>query len=151
MEDLKVSELIALGHLTGYPSEAYRKTARISPSRLYRSRQAFNGQVYYYFEAKKEYKKTMTSKDQSCSNISFFKGWILQNPRGEMVLANPKLNITDCDMKGVEVTRLLGSLAIMNQVYAITEDHGYEDESYSIFEISRSGIKQLMRIYGGSC
>lgn len=151
MESLKVSELIAISQLSVYPPKGERRTVGLSLSKLYKSRFAINGQYYYYFEAKKEYKKKASANDPYCNNISFFKGWILQNHRGDLMFVDAQLSLTDCDTKGIEITKLLGSLTIKDRIYVITEDHGYEDESYSILEINGARINRVIKVYGGSC
>jgi len=33
----------------------------------------------------------------------------------------------------------------------ITDDQGYEEESYRILELKGSRIKQVLNVYGGAC
>ncbi|MCI0336202.1 MAG: hypothetical protein L0226_01380 [Acidobacteria bacterium] len=124
---------------------------KLALSKLYRNKLAIAGQYIYFLEARKEYKKPGSSYDPSCNNISFFKGWILQNKRGDLKLIDKQFIFTDCDMKVAEVTKLLGILPIRDRIYIIIEDHGYEDESYSILELNGTRIKRAIKIYGGAC
>jgi len=135
-----------------YPSNAERRKARLIISRLYRSSEPIDGQRIYYVEAKKEYKNPFFSKtDPTCNTISFFKGWIAQNKRGSPRLIDSRYILSDCDMKSTTLTKLLGILPMRDRIFFITEDHGYEDESYRILELKGSRIKQVLNVYGGAC
>jgi len=135
-----------------YPSNAERRKARLIIGTLYRNREPIDGQRIYYVEAKKEYKNPFLSKtDPTCNTISFFKGWIVQNKRGALRLIDSRYILCDCDMKWATFTKLLGILPMRDRIFFITEDHGYEDESYRILELKGSRIKQVLNVYGGSC
>jgi hypothetical protein len=151
-EGIKPTGIGSLKPYPHYPSNAERRKARLIISRLYRSREPIDGQRIYYVEAKKEYKNLFFSKtDPSCNMISFFNGWIVQNKRGGLRLIDSRYILTDCDMKLAASTRLLGILPMRDRIFIITEDHGYEDESYRILELKGSRIKQVLNVYGGSC
>ena len=133
-----------------YPSNAERRKARLIISRLYRSSEPIDGQRIYYVEAKKEYKNPFFYRtDPSCNTISFFKGWVFQNKRGGLRLIDSQYTLCDCDMKWTTFTKLLGILPMRDRIFFITEDHGYEDESYRILELKGSRIKQVLKVYGG--
>jgi hypothetical protein len=38
-----------------------------------------------------------------------------------------------------------------DRIFFITEDQGYEDESYRILELKGSRIKQVLKVYGRAC
>jgi len=149
-EDLKVSETDALHHFAPYPARKVRRQVKAFLIKLYRSRSAINGRYIFHFEARKEYKKELRSPDSSCSNISLLKGWMLLNERGDLMLLDSDMVLTDCDMKA-EVTKPLGILTVGDQIFIITEDHGYEDESYVILELRVSGISRVIKTWGGGC
>jgi hypothetical protein len=151
-EGIKPPGIGSLGSVVHYPSNAERRKARLIISRLYRNREPIDGQRIYYVEAKKEYKNPLFSRtDPSCNTISFFKGWIMQNKRGGLRLIDSRYILSDCDMKAATLTKLLGILSIRDRIFFITEDHGYEDESYEILELKGSRIKQVLKVYGGAC
>ena len=151
-EGLKPPGFDSAGPAGHYPSSAERKEAKLTTSRLYRNKEVINGQRIYYVEAKKEYKNpAFAGREPSCHTISFFKGWILQNENGRLSLIDSRYILSDCDMKAVGSTKLLGILTISGRIFVITEDHGYEDESYGILELKGSRIKQVLRVYGGGC
>jgi hypothetical protein len=151
-EGLKPAGIDSLGPTGYYPSSAERKEAKLTAGKLYRSREPINGQRIYYIEAKKEYKNpAFAGTEPSCHTISFFKGWILQNENGRLSSIDSRYMLSDCDMKAIASTKLLGILTISGRIFVMTEDHGYEDESYVILELKGSRIKRVLRVYGGGC
>ena len=151
-EGIKPTGIGSLKPYPHYPSNAERRKARLIIDRLYRNREPIDGQRIYYVEAKKEYKNLYFSKtDPTCNMISFFNGWIVQNKRGGLRLIDSRYILTDCDMKLAPSTRMLGILPMRDRIFIITEDHGYENESYRILELKGSRIKQVLNVYGGGC
>jgi hypothetical protein len=135
---------------TSFPYDETRPKAELTLSNVYRNRYAIDGQYIYHFRAQKEYGKTGSSSDPACNEIAILKGWILQNKQGELKLLDNQIALTDCDMKiDFSFVRPLGILTVGDRAFIFTEDHGYEDESYSIFEMNGSGIKRVLNIYGG--
>jgi len=135
-----------------YPSNAERRKARLIIDGLYRNGEPIDGQRIYYVEAKKEYKNSFFSKaDQACNMISFFQGWIVQNKRGALRLIDSRYLLGQCDEKNVTSAKLLGILPMSDRIFFITEDQGYEEESYRILELKGSRIKQVLKVYGGAC
>ncbi|MGH9845335.1 MAG: hypothetical protein ACREEM_42015 [Blastocatellia bacterium] len=139
------------GSVLHYPSNAEREKAKLVVSRLFRSKEVIGGQRIYYVEAKKEYKRPTSKTESACRAISFFKGWILQDNRGGLKLVDGRHILSDCDLKAAASSRLLGILPLRDGIFLITEDHGYEDESYAILELKGSRIKQVLNVHGGSC
>lgn len=119
--------------------------------KLYRSWARVNGQLIYYFEAAKQYAKRPGSADPSCKDVSFFQGWIVKQSDGRLVLMSSKLALTDCDMKTERSAAPFGVIAIKDRTFLIAEEHGYEDESYIIFEIRGSTIRRVLEVSGGAC
>jgi len=150
-EGIKPPGIDSLGAAVYYPSNAERRKARLIINRLYRNSEPIDGQRIYYVEAKKEYQKPSLSKTDPPCTISFFKGWIVQNKRDGLSLIDSRYILSDCDGKVITSTKLLGILPMRGRIFFITEDHGYEDESYRILELKGSRIKQLLNVYGGGC
>lgn len=119
--------------------------------KLYRSRARVNGQHIYYFEAEKQYENRPGSADPSCKDVSFFQGWIMRRSDERLILMSSSLALTDCDMKTERSTAPFGVIAIKDRTFLIAEEHGYEDESYIIFEIRGSTIRRVLEASGGGC
>jgi hypothetical protein len=143
-EEIKIA---GLNSFLKPPPRAQRRGVSAKISYLYRGT-TIAGKDLYYFEALKEYKKPLPSNDQSCNNI-FFKGWMLGNSSPELKLLDTQIGWTDCEQKEDRIP--LASLKLGKRVFVITYDLGYEGESYSIFELSESGIHLLLETAGGSC
>jgi len=48
-------------------------------------------------------------------------------------------------------THPLGNVMINRKMFWFMRDLGYESERYFVLEVSPSGIKELISIYGGRC
>lgn len=154
----ETSESVDVSLLVNFAFEKTERTRipKPNPSRvgtpatlqkLYRSRARVKGQHIYYFEAAKQY----GSADPTCNDVSFFKGWILKQSNGSPVLVSSHLAFTDCDMKTERSTLPFGVIVINDRTFLIAQEHGYEDESYVVFEIRGSRIRRLLEVSGGGC
>jgi hypothetical protein len=146
-EVLNVAEL---NSCPGFPLAEDRKKVGIKLSHVYRSNAEINGQYLCYFEAQKELVTPIPPSDERCSHI-FFRGWMIKNSRGDLNRLETQIGWVDCDHKGENSRVPLGTLTIGDRVFVITYDPGYESESYSIFELSESGISLVLETVGGSC
>jgi hypothetical protein len=155
--DFSRAEAVAISRRAGegvsidLPAAEERNRKALSLSELYSSRTAIEGQLIYYFEARKEYPKRRFSNDESCNNYSILSGWIIQDRQGRLQLVDSLAYLTDCDMKEAGTMNPLGTLVIDSRVFVIVEALGYEDESYVIFELNDSGIHRLLETYAGGC
>jgi hypothetical protein len=138
-------------HVTPYPSDDVRKKMKLDIRKLYRCRSAIDKQYIYYFEVRKEYKKSLDSHDATCDYVSAYSGWMRQNNRAGPILLDSQMTLTDCDMKEIEFIKPLGIMTMGERTFIFTEDHEWESESYSIFEISGPGVKRVLKVYGGGC
>ena len=129
-------------------SEARAKVG-MSITTLSRSKSTINGKYLYYFEARKEYEKPATSTDAGCNDVSLFQGWLEATERGGLGLIDDRLFLTNCDMKGPSSTTPLGIMTLKNQIFVFVSEHGWEDESYMIFELNDSGLHKVLETFGG--
>lgn len=60
------------------------------------------------------------------------------------------IGLTDCDGKerGSRV-ELFSVMTLDNGTFLFTVEHGWEDESYSIYELKDSGLDRLLETLGG--
>ena len=150
-EGVTLAKIHKLGHGIHYPSIAQRRKKKLHITKLYRNKSPINGLYIYQVEARKEYKKDLYSYDPNCNTLSIFQGWVLKNRMGELTLIDSGTVVTDCDMKVSDIIKLLGIMRVGGRVFIVTEDHGYEDEGYSIHELKGSRIKRLLKVNGGGC
>jgi hypothetical protein len=129
-------------------SEA-RAKVRMSITKLYRTKSSLNGKHLYYFEAEKQYEKPATSTDPSCNDVSLFQGWMEATERGGLGLMDSRLFLTNCDKKGPSSATPLGIMTLKNEIFLFVSEHGWEDESYMILELSNSGLHKVLETFGG--
>jgi hypothetical protein len=146
-------EVIKVAELNSYlplPSIEKRRKVNAMLSHLYRGNAGINGQYLYYFETLKEYEEPIPTNNHSRNNI-FFSGWVSKNTQGDLNLLDTRIGWADCENKEVSDRIPLGTLSVGDRLFVITYDPGYEGESYSIFELSESGIHLVLETVGGSC
>ncbi len=127
------------------PGRLERADARIKITKLVRSETRCQGRFIYYFEASKEY------RPQDCGPLSLFWGWIAKNDKETLNFIEKYCIVTDCDAKGAGFSHPMGVLRIQGREFMVVQSHGWEDESYSIFELTRSGIQRALSVSGGGC
>ncbi|MCP9496453.1 MAG: hypothetical protein MSG64_18580 [Pyrinomonadaceae bacterium MAG19_C2-C3] len=133
-------------------TDAERAKVKLEIQSLYRSRIAFDGRELYSFGVKKSYARPPASSDAGCADVAEFQGWAFRGRDGELSLLDGELafNLTDCDGKtaGRSVTPF-GTIRLDNQTFLIVEEHGWEDESYTILELKDSAILRTLETHGG--
>lgn len=136
----------------GFPaSDEQRAKFDMTVKKLSRSREAFDGTHVYYIELEREYgKPAAVSGGISCNNVAFFKGWLLKDKKGTLSLVNEEFTLDDCDGKGKgSVVMLFNALTLNGRTFLLTVEHGWEDESYVIYELKDYGITRLLETFGG--
>ena len=126
-------------------SEA-RAKIKMSITQLRRSKSTLNGKHLYYFEAEKQYEN---STDPGCNDVSLFQGWMEATERGGLGLMDSRLFLTNCDRKGPSSATPLGIMTLKHEIFLFVSEHGWEDESYVILELSNSGLHKVLETFGG--
>ncbi len=103
------------------------------------------------FEAERKYVKPPSAHDSPCESVSFFGGWLLQTGEGKPLIIEQNFALSDCERKGVGGMSPLGSLRIGAREFFVVEEHGYEDESYVIYELKGTKLRRLLLTHGGAC
>ena len=130
-------------------SREARAKVRMSVTKLSRSKSNLNEKHLYYFEAEKQYEKPAASTDPSCNDVSLFQGWMEATERGGLGLMDSRLFLTNCDKKGPSSATPLGIMSLKNKTFLFVSEHGWEDESYIILELSNSGLHKVLETFGG--
>ena len=126
-----------------------RAKVKMSITQLVRSRSSRDGTHLYYFEAEKKYEKLTTANDPTCDGVSLFQGWVEATARDGFGLLDQRVFLTDCDRKGPGSATLLGTMTLKNKVFLFVSEHGWEDESYIILELSSTGLHKVLETFGG--
>jgi hypothetical protein len=112
---------------------------------------AGGGRALYSFEAERRYPKPRGAADPGCENLSAFAGMLSQDGR-RLRFVERQFALSDCDAKEVTYSLPLGLIRDSGREFLILQEQGYEDESYTILELRRSGLlRRLRRVEGGGC
>lgn len=135
----------------GFPlSGEQRAQVKLAVTKLYRDRAGIGGAHVYYVEVEKRYKKPTSSRDTSCENVAFLKGWVLKRKDGTLGMLEDSFGLTDCDGKdrGSSV-ELFSVMALNNRTFLLAVEHGWEGESYTIYELKDFSLVRLLETLGG--
>jgi hypothetical protein len=78
-------------------------------------------------------------------------GWLVPADAGTHTLVDPRVFLTDCDLKEVRTGLPLAAFRVSGQVFWVVQEHGYEDETYVIAEIRETEIRYVVEVNGGGC
>lgn len=129
-------------------SKEERAKVATSLTVLYRSNSVVNGEHVYYFEAEKQYQKRSTSGDPGCNDVFLCQGWISRDEKDGLGLMAGNFLITDCDRKGPGTMIPVGIMTLKEQTFLFVREHGWEDESYTILELSQSRLRRVLKTVG---
>lgn len=136
---------------SGFPaSSQQRAKVGLTLKGLYRSKSGIDGAQLYYLVIEKQYKKPARARDSACDNVSFLESWVLKNKDGALSLLNDSFSLTDCD--GKERGGGVISFSVMtvnNRTFVLAVEHGWEDESYVVYELKDFGLIRLLETSGG--
>lgn len=130
--------------ITSFVRQAFEEAKSAELKTLYRSKSRVDGEYLYYFEAEQ---KMPANRD--CPDIALFQGWTTADELGGMGLLDSRQYLTDCDLKGPSFMTPLGLLRLQNMTYLFVTEHGWEDESYLILELAKSGLHKVLETFGG--
>ncbi|HEU4689378.1 MAG TPA: hypothetical protein VFS23_13480 [Vicinamibacterales bacterium] len=116
---------------------------------LYRER----GQVRspMYFVAEKAYKNGRPQAGTGCPDRTVLTGWLLPDRTGQLSLKDHDIFFTDCDGKGIRTAQALAALHVSDRSFWILQEHGYEDETFVVVEITADGVHRQREAAGGGC
>lgn len=129
------------------PRETSAPTAQIAA--LYR--EAGSPQSPLYFVAEKKYRTSRSPRDPECNALTMMTGWLVPADAGTHTLVDPRVFLTDCDLKEVRTGLPLAAFRVSGQVFWVVQEHGYEDETYVIAEIRETEIRYVVEVNGGGC
>lgn len=140
---------------TAQAQAAHRQLPRRHPipavrlSKLYR--QAGSSRSALYFEAERSYPTGPFFGDRTCPSRTIMTGWLGQAGAGALTLLDPRVFVTDCDLKEPRIGLPLAALRVANRSFWILQEHGYEDETYHVVEVGSSEVREAIKVDGGGC
>ncbi len=86
-----------------------------------------------------------------CLDTTTVQGWFKATPADGPTLLQISGALTDCDAK--ELRTVLPSILIEvnGRSFVVAREHGYEDESFAVFELQGGELTQVLAIPGGGC
>jgi hypothetical protein len=129
------------------PLETPRPIVQVTA--LYRESRSTNSPLY--FVAEKPYRTARAAENPQCKAVTIMTGWLTHEGAEALTLHSPRVFLTDCDAKEVRTAEPLAAIHLSDRLFWILQEHGYEDESYIVAEIARSGIRYHLAVNGGGC
>ena len=118
--------------------------------RIYKARNEIDGRSLYFIKAHRKYPKPKGTPDSDCYDVNILNSWVLfQDDKTSFLSA--EFIITDCDGKEVNEIVPDAVITIKGRRYTVSENYGYEWESYRIHEMLDGGMKEVLRVDGGGC
>jgi hypothetical protein len=127
----------------------YEPTPRVLLSELYR--QAGSPGSLVYFVAERAYPTGPFFADTTCPSRTVMSGWLAPGSGGSLTLLDPKVFVTDCDGKEIVTTSPLGALQVGKRSFWVVQEHGWEDETYTILEVGPAEVRRAFEVDGGGC
>jgi hypothetical protein len=78
-------------------------------------------------------------------------GWLGEGQSGALSLVDNGIALTDCDRKGSAVVQPMAVLDFGPRLVVFTIDYDYENETYSVFNVSPAAVARAMSVDGGGC
>lgn len=88
---------------------------------------------------------------ENCESISWLQAWVAENGAGQLTTLSRKFSATDCDRKGDVLIRPLATVVVAGRRFLFTVEHGYEDETYRIYEMTDNPLTLVASVTGGGC
>lgn len=102
------------------------------------------------FEASRRLGTKPSEADPGCDEIAVVQGWYRTSPETFTLLQVSGL-LTDCDGKELRSSAPLVLIEAGGRSFVVVREHGYEDESFAVFEIRSDGLQQVLEVPGGGC
>ena len=118
--------------------------------RIYKTRHDLNGKSLYFIMAQRKYPKPQNAEDRDCYDLNILNSWVLFQGNTTSFLSTEFI-ITDCDGKEMNDIVPDAVITIKGNSYTVSENYGYEWESYRIHEILDGGMKEVLSVDGGGC
>jgi hypothetical protein len=127
-----------------------REKGLVELSRIYKARHEINGRSLYFIEAQRKYPKPRNAPDADCYNLNSLNSWVILQGNKISFLSS-EFVASDCD--GNELNTIVPDVVISVQRghYIVSENYGYEWESYTIHEILDGSMKEVLKVGGGGC
>jgi hypothetical protein len=133
-------------------SSSERKKVDLKIIRLNRSIPGSDGIAMYRFEIERDYGKANLLPSRSEFSRSQFTGWISAEKMGTLKFIVNRFHheSNTYEISNERITPL-GTITIDGQTLWVVMNRYYEGESYSVLEVTPSGVRTVIDTYGGGC
>jgi len=107
-------------------------------------------QAIYFISIVRQYEQPKKQDTYDCYAESLFNVWVLSNDQPYRMIAADMI-LTDCYGREGQWINPLGLLSIENREYIISEELGYESESYTIRMSDKDALKTVLFVRCGGC
>lgn len=102
------------------------------------------------FETSRRLGSSPLEADPGCDDVVVVQGWLASSSGGVTAL-QPNVVLTDCDAKGLRTWAPLILVAAGARTFVVVREHGYEDESFVVFELRDGRPHRVLEVPGGGC
>lgn len=95
-------------------------------------------------------KQPLPMDPRSCDDILLVQGWLTSEAGRFHMLQNATMR-TDCDAMEVRTVAPYVLIEFGSRQFAVTKEHGYEDESFAVFELHPDRLDRVLDVPGGGC
>jgi hypothetical protein len=102
------------------------------------------------FEASRRLGGRSSEGNAGCDDIVIVQGWFATSLDG-FTLVQAHGTATDCDSKELRTTTPLLLIVADARTFVVVREHGYEDESFAVFELRGNRLQPALEVPGGGC
>jgi hypothetical protein len=137
---------------SGHPiAQQPRAQTPFSTFKVKKGESLVGGKGFYQVSAVKKYPRPRDMSDSDCEGLTYFRS-LLHKTNDSLAMLSHSVSLTDCDGKGSYVEADPFSLIdVDGRAFLITEELGYEDHDFLIYEIRDDGLRCVMAFYRGRC
>jgi len=117
---------------------------------IYKAGNDINGRSLYFIGAQRRYPKPSDAPDADCYDLNCLNSWVAQQGNKIFFLSS-EFTATDCDGKEMNDVVPDAVISVQKRYYVVSENYGYEWESYTIHEILDGSMKEVLKVDGGGC
>ena len=117
---------------------------------IYKASKMIMGGALYFIEAQQKSPYTYNPKETECYDLKVLNSWLLL--KGDKISAlSSEFIPTDCWGKETHTIVPNAVIFVDGKHYVVSENYGYEWESYTIHQILNDGLKEVLNVGGGGC
>jgi hypothetical protein len=89
-----------------------------------------------------------SAADSACDEVVVVQGWVAKTGQ-DFTLLKADATLTDCDAKELRTSSPLVLVSAGSRTFIVVREHGYEDESFVVFEVRGRRLERVLEVPGG--